>query len=296
MAETQRVPVLIRTVEDMQARAEAVRQAGRRLALVPTMGALHEGHAALVRAARRQADHVTVSIFVNPTQFEPGTDLERYPRDLEGDREKLGALGVDVIFAPEVEAIYPGGGPAANRTWVGVEKLDEHLCGRRREGHFRGVTTVVARLFNLCRPHVAVFGEKDAQQLVIIRRMAADLHFGTDIVGVPTQREADGLACSSRNAYLNEEERAQAVVLSRAVQTVERCVRTGEQRSKALVEAMLKKLDEAPLARVEYAEVVDAAALQPVDRIAPGQEVLAAGAVYFGDTRLIDSTFVKAPQ
>lgn len=286
---------LVRTVTAMRAHAEKQRRAGRRLALVPTMGALHEGHLALVREALEQADHVTVSVFVNPTQFEPGSDLERYPRDLEGDLEKLERLGVDLVFAPAADAMYPEGGPEENRTWVEVEKLNEHLCGRFREGHFRGVTTVVAKLFNICRPHVAVFGQKDAQQLVIIRRMVEDLHFGINIVGVPTQREADGLACSSRNAYLSEEEREQAVVLSQAVQEAERRIREGEQRPEAIVEAMRKKVAEAPLARLEYAEVVDAYDLQPIEEVAPGQEVLAALAVYFGETRLIDNAFVEAP-
>lgn len=286
---------LIRTVTAMRAHAEKQRRIGKRLALVPTMGALHEGHLALVREALERADHVTVSVFINPTQFEPGSDLERYPRDLKGDLEKLERLGVNLVFAPAADAMYPEGGTEENRTWVEVEKLDEHLCGRFREGHFRGVTTVVAKLFNICRPHAAVFGRKDAQQFVIIRRMVEDLHFGIEIIGVPTQREADGLAYSSRNAYLSEEERQQAVVLSQAVQEAKRRIREGEQRPGAIVEAMRKKVAEAPLARLEYAEVVDAHDLQPIEEVASGQEVLAALAVYFGETRLIDNAFVEAP-
>ncbi len=287
----------IHTVEAMQAYADARRAEGERLALVPTMGALHEGHLALVRTAKERADRVVVSVFVNPTQFGPGEDYERYPRDLEGDAQQLEALGVDVLFAPTVEAMYPGE-PLDDQepalAWVEVERLDEHLCGRYRPGHFRGVTTVVAKLFNACKPHVAVFGRKDAQQFVIIRRMVEELLFDVEIVGVPTVREPDGLALSSRNAYLSADERAQATVLYRAVEAARKRIQAGEQRGRAIVEAMRKELDRAPDARVQYAEVVDAATLQPLDRIEAGQHVLVAVAVFFGETRLIDNAFVRA--
>ena len=289
---------LIQTVNAMQMRAERERQAGRRLALVPTMGALHRGHLALVGEAKRHADHVTVSVFVNPTQFGPGEDFEQYPRTLAEDLERLETLGgVDVVFAPPVEEMYPGGaGPGGQgRTSVEVERMAEHLCGRHRPGHFRGVATVVTKLFHIGRPHVAVFGLKDAQQFLILRRMVRDLHFGIDLIGVSTVREADGLALSSRNAYLSEAERAQAVVLSQAVGAARRGIEGGEQRPEALVETMLQTLGRAEAARVQYAEVVDQATLQPLKRIAPGQEVLAAVAVYFGSTRLIDNAFVTAP-
>ncbi|GIV59811.1 pantoate--beta-alanine ligase [Rhodocaloribacter litoris] len=286
---------LIRTVEAMQAEADGARRAGRRLALVPTMGALHEAHLALVREARHHADHLTVSIFVNPTQFAPGEDFDRYPRTLEADLEKLEALGgVEVVFAPDERAMYPGG-QAAHRTWVVVQGLDEHLCGRFRPGHFRGVATVVAKLFLACKPHVAVFGLKDAQQFLILRRMVHDLNFDVEMVGVPTVREPDGLALSSRNVYLTPEERAQAVVLSRAVEEARRLAGAGEQRVTLLVEAMRRALAEAPLARVQYAEVVDAETLQPVDLLQPGREALAAVAVFFGNTRLIDNAFIRVP-
>lgn len=285
---------VIQTVVAMQAHAEARRREGRRLALVPTMGALHEGHLTLVRAARCHADHVTVSIFVNPTQFGPGEDYARYPRQLARDVATLEALGVDVVFAPSVAEMYPEG-PEANLTWVYVERLDAHLCGRYRPGHFRGVTTVVAKLFNICKPHVAVFGLKDAQQFQIIRRMVRDLHYDIELIGVPTVRDADGLALSSRNAYLTPEERAQAVVLSQAIEAAQQAIRQGEQRIEAIVEAMRQTLARAPLARVQYAEVVDAETLQPVDRIMPGQQVLIGVAVFFGQTRLIDSAFVEVP-
>lgn len=287
---------LIQTVRAMQALADEMRVKGERLALVPTMGALHEGHLALVREARARAEHVTVSIFVNPTQFAPGEDLERYPRDLEGDRKKLEALGVDAVFAPRQEEMYPGAeGRDSNLTWVLVEELDRFLCGRTREGHFRGVTTVVAKLFHACKPHAAIFGQKDVQQLAILRRMARDLLFDVEIVGVPIQREADGLAYSSRNAYLGAEERAQATVLSEAVRGAKRQVEAGEQRAKAVVETMQRAIQQAPAAHVQYAEVVDAGTLRPVEVISPGQEVLAAVAVFFGETRLIDNALARAP-
>jgi len=287
---------LIHTVPEMQAEADRRRAEHRRLALVPTMGALHEGHLALVREARRHADHVTVSIFVNPTQFAPGEDYDQYPRTLETDLEKLERLGfVDAVFAPSPADMYPDG-PARHRTWVTVEGLDEHLCGRFRPGHFRGVTTVVTKLFLACRPHVAVFGRKDAQQFLIIRRMVRDLNFGVEILGVPTVREPDGLALSSRNVYLTPSERAQATTLSRAVSEAKRLAEAGEQRTKVLVEAMRRTLAEAPDARVQYAEVVDTETLQPVETLKPGQEALAAVAVFFGQTRLIDNAFFRSPR
>jgi len=289
---------VLRTVDDMQAHADAARLEGRTLALVPTLGALHEGHLALVRRALKEADHVTVSVFVNPTQFGPDEDYEAYPRDLEGDKEKLEALGVDAMFAPTVEEMYPSvadeqlPGPLA---WATVDHLDQHLCGAYRDGHFRGVTTVVTKLFHACKPDVAVFGTKDAQQYVIIHQLVEDLLFDIDVVGVPTVREDDGLARSSRNAYLDAEERAQAPVLYEAITGAEEAIEGGEQDAQAVVRAMDRALGAAPDADVEYTEVVDAHTLQPVDRLSPGQEVLAAVAVYFGDTRLIDNTFVRVP-
>ena len=289
---------LIRTVDAMQDHADAARADGDRLALVPTLGALHEGHLALVRRALETADHVTVSVFVNPTQFGPDEDYDEYPRDLEGEREKLEALGVDAMFAPSVEEMYPYAndealpGPLA---WVAVNKLDEHLCGAYRDGHFRGVTTVVTKLFHACKPDVGVFGRKDAQQYVILKRLVEDLLFDIEIVGVPTVREPDGLAQSSRNAYLDPEEREQATVLYEAVTAAETAIEEGEQQAQAVVDAMDVALAEAPDAEVQYASVVDAHTLQPVDHLAPGQTVLAAVAVFFGETRLIDNAFVEVP-
>ena len=288
---------LIRTVRDMHAYADRQRHAGRRIALVPTMGALHDGHLELVRTAHQHADCVVVSVFVNPTQFGPDEDYEDYPRDLASDRDQLGALNVDALFAPPVEDMYPNGTFPARRTltWVEVEQLDEHLCGAYRDEHFRGVTTVVTKLFHCCKPHVAVFGRKDAQQFVILQQMVNDLLMDIELVGVPIVREEDGLARSSRNAYLSAEERAQAPVLCEAVTAAKQRILAGEQRVSALVEAMRNTLRAAPNAHVQYTEVVDAATLQPVERVAPEQEVLAAVAVFFGDTRLIDNAFVQAP-
>ena len=289
---------VFRTVDDMQSHADEARAAGRTLALVPTLGALHEGHLALVRRALDEADHVTVSVFVNPTQFGPDEDYDDYPRDLEGDKKKLDALGVDALFAPPAGEMYPYAddealpGPLA---WVEVNRLDETLCGAHRENHFRGVTTVVSKLFHACKPDIGVFGKKDAQQYVILKHMVEDLLFDLDIVGVPTVREADGLAQSSRNAYLDEEEREQATVLYEAVTAAREAIEGGEQDAKAVVRSMDNILVTAPDAEVEYAEVVDAHTLQSVEHMAPGQEVLAAVAVYFGDTRLIDNAFVQVP-
>jgi pantoate--beta-alanine ligase len=289
---------VLRTVDDMQAHADAARDKGQTLALVPTLGALHEGHLALVRTALEEADHVTVSVFVNPTQFGPDEDYDDYPRDLEGDKEKLDALGVDAVFAPSVNEMYPHAddealpGPLA---WVEVDQLDETLCGAYREGHFRGVTTVVTKLFHACKPDVGVFGKKDAQQYVILKHLVEDLLFDIDIVGVPTVREADGLAQSSRNAYLDAEQREQATVLYEAVTAAQEAIEGGEQDAQAVVRAMDTALAAAPDGEVEYAEVVDAHTLQPVEHLAPGQEVIAAVAVYFGDTRLIDNAFLQVP-
>jgi pantoate--beta-alanine ligase len=282
---------LVHPVAEMQARADAARAAGRRLALVPTMGALHDGHLALVAEAKRRADDVAVSIFVNPTQFAPGEDFSRYPRTLAADLAALERVGgVDAVFAPSVEEMYPVGLPAL--TTVRVETLGAHLCGPHRPGHFEGVATVVAMLFLACRPHVAVFGEKDAQQLAVIRRMTAELGFGIEVAGVPTVREPDGLALSSRNRYLTPGERAEAVALRRALDAAEAAVAAGERRAQAVGEAMRAEIARAPHARLQYAEVVDSDTLQPAGTLTPGR-YLAALAVYFGATRLIDNTTLE---
>lgn len=287
---------VIHTVAEMQGLSERLRMSGRRIALVPTMGALHAGHLALVHEARKHGDAVFVSVFVNPTQFAQGEDLVRYPRRLEADLRVLDeAGGVAAVFAPSVEEMYPNGVGAGEGTVVEVTGLDAHLCGPHRPGHFRGVATVVAKLLNACEPHSAVFGLKDAQQFVIIRRMVEDLLLNVDVVGVKTVREADGLALSSRNEYLTLDERREALYVSRAVAAAEDAIRGGELVSSAIVETLLQVIAQAKLARVQYAEVVDAQTLRPVEVLPSGSEVLVAVAVFFGNTRLIDSAFVRVP-
>ena len=279
----------------MQAWAGQRRSEGRCIALVPTMGALHVGHEALVRAALSSADDVVVSIFVNPTQFGPREDLDAYPRHFDEDVEILGKLSSGItVFAPGVEEMYPRG-VQAGRISVEVGDMSRYLCGKFRKGHFEGVATVVLKLFHACRPHVAVFGLKDAQQFVILNRLVRDMLLDIRMIGVPTVRTADGLAFSSRNAYLASEQRKAAVVVSQAVHGAEEAIGKGEQRSAALVEIMRSILRREDDARIQYADVVDADTLQPIEEILPGQYVLAAVAVYFGSTRLIDSVFTQAP-
>jgi len=267
----------------MQAWADATRARGERIALVPTMGALHEGHVALIAEARRRAKRVVVSIFVNPTQFDRYDDFERYPRTLEDDAARCAAAGVDVIFAPSPRAMYPEG----FQTAVEVAALTAPLCGKTRPGHFRGVTTVVTKLFHAVRPHLAVFGEKDWQQLAVVRRMAADLDFGIEIVGVPTVREADGLALSSRNRRLTPDDREAARCLPRALDAGAEMVATGETRPAMIVGRAKMEIASCPRARLEYAEVRDPETLEEVDEVtAP---VLLGVAVWVGEVRLIDN-------
>ncbi len=280
----------------MQAEADAARAAGRRLALVPTMGALHGGHLSLIEAARRHVGpggHVVVSVFVNPTQFAPGEDFEAYPRTLDADLDALAeAGGVDAVFAPSAAEMYPFGLPPY--VTVSVRDLGRHLCGASRPGHFDGVTSVVSKLFLACRPHVAMFGEKDAQQLAIVRRMTAEMGFGIEVLGHPIVREPDGLALSSRNRYLSAEERAQALALSRALRAAEAAVALGERDARVVQTTMEAQVATAPLARLDYAEVVDADTLQPVDVLAhdgpSSGRYLVAIAAFVGATRLIDNT------
>jgi len=264
--------------------AEAQNEAHRtRRVLVPTMGALHKAHGELIRIAREnvgQDGEVIVSIFVNPLQFEPGSDYERYPRPETEDEEFCRKVGVDLLFRPRAAEMYPD-----NRSvFVEENSLSNVLEGKSRPGHFRGVCTVVAKLFNILQPDAAVFGEKDFQQLSIIRRMVRDLNYETDIVGVPTVREADGLACSSRNAYLNPEERKQAAVLRKALLAARD---SGKKSAKEIVDLAGNTISEAPLARIDYVELVDSETLQPSE-VVNSNSVLAL-AVYFGKTRLIDN-------
>jgi pantoate--beta-alanine ligase len=262
--------------------------AGRqRLGLVPTMGALHEGHLSLVRAAKAQCDAAAVSIFVNPTQFSPTEDLAKYPRQFDQDCRLLEKEGVDILFAPPVEEIYPCGAV----TWVLVEGLSEKLDGRSRPGHFRGVTTIVAKLFHIIEPVAAFFGQKDAAQLAVIRRMVRDLNFPVEIVACPIVRESDGLAMSSRNAYLNREERARALVLPRSLQEARQRFQAGERIAAKLISAGKEILAHEPQVRLDYLEIVDPDTLEPVERIS--QETLVAVAAYVGSTRLIDNIVLE---
>jgi len=274
---------IVRTVAAMRAATEAARAAGRRVGFVPTMGYLHEGHLSLVRAARERADVVVVSIFVNPTQFGPGEDLSRYPRDLERDVAMLTGEGVDLVFAPEAAEIYPEGA----RTFVEVEGLSDRLEGASRPGHFRGVATVVTKLFEIVRPHVAVFGQKDAQQALVIRRMVRDLRIDVEIVVGPTRRDDDGVALSSRNVYLSADERKAARAIPRALAAARTAWERGERDARKIVATARAVLDAEPLLRLDYLALVDADTLDPVERA--GGEMLLAVAVFAGKTRLIDN-------
>jgi pantoate--beta-alanine ligase len=273
----------------MRAWADRTRAAGRRIGLVPTMGYLHDGHIGLVAEARRSADDVVVSIFVNPLQFGANEDLARYPRDLAGDRARLQAAGATVLYLPAPDDMYPRG----FQTEVAVNRVSVELCGRSRPGHFRGVTTVVTKLFNAVKPHVAIFGEKDFQQLAVIRRMAADLDFGIDVVGMPIVREADGVAMSSRNANLSAVERAAAACLSSALAAGRDAVAAGIHRTDDVLARVRGVIAAEPLARVDYIEVVDADTIEPIEHI--DRPALLALAVFIGRTRLIDNTVLAAP-
>jgi pantoate--beta-alanine ligase len=265
-----------------QARAE-----GRPVGFVPTMGALHEGHMSLVRAAMAECHPVIASIFVNPTQFGPGEDLQKYPRTFEADRKRLEQAGVSYLFAPEAAEMYPQG----FRTWVNVEGLSDRLEGRVRPGHFRGVTTVVLKLLEIVQPQKAFFGRKDAQQARLIQQMARDLHLDCEIIVCPIVREPDGLAMSSRNAYLSPDERRAAVVLHRSLDAAQRAIDRGEHDAVRLTAAIRETLRSEPLAQTDYVELVDAETLEPVTRLR--RTCLALLAARFGPTRLIDNLLIE---
>ncbi len=272
----------------MQAWSREVRgRDGLKVALVPTMGALHEGHLSLVALARRHADRVVASVFVNPVQFDRADDFARYPRDLERDGALLAGAGADVLFAPDAQELYPPG----SQTFVTVEQLAQPLCGARRPGHFRGVATVVTKLFTIVRPDVAVFGEKDYQQLALVRRMARDLFLDVDVLGAPIVREPDGLAMSSRNRHLGEAERAAARCLSAALTAAEAAAASGERAAPAIFDAASAVLACEPLARVEYVSLVDPDTLAPVAGV--DDRALLALAVWIGATRLIDNRLLE---
>ena len=282
------VPEVVTTVAEVRARVARVRQAGRSVGLVPTMGALHEGHLALMRRARSECGCVVVSIFVNPTQFPPGEDFERYPRDLQADVEKAGQVGVALIFAPPTSEIYPPG----DCTFVEViGPLVECLCGPYRPGHFRGVTTVCARLFNIVSPDRAYFGEKDYQQLLVIKQMVRDLHLPLEIVPVPTVREPDGLAMSSRNSYLSPDERKAATVLYRALSEAKRRFEKGERDAAALLAAVRQIIAAEPLVRLQYLGLRDAETLGELRRV--DRRAVLAVAAFVGEARLIDNILLN---
>jgi pantoate--beta-alanine ligase len=274
------------SIVEVRAMCDAARAFGSTVALVPTMGYLHEGHRSLVRAAREEHDFVVVSLFVNPTQFGPNEDLDSYPRDLEADTALAEAEGADLLFTPTVSEMYPDGA----RTTVHVDALTEGLCGASRPGHFDGVTTIVTKLFAIAGPCSAYFGRKDAQQLAVVRRMAADLQLPVTVVGCPIVREPSGLAMSSRNAYLSADDRRRATVLVRALRAAGEAVVAGERDADRLRHVLVSVLDTEPTVRVDYAEVVDAHDLRPAERV--DRDTLVAVAAYLGTTRLIDNVTI----
>jgi pantoate--beta-alanine ligase len=274
---------IIDKVDETRAAVRLIRQQGKKIGFVPTMGALHAGHISLVRAAKSRCDFVVSSIFVNPTQFGPNEDFSRYPRTFESDRQKLVAEGVNLLFAPSVEEMYPEGAT----TFVTVEEIGDRLDGRTRPGHFRGVATVVSKLFHIVEPDIAFFGQKDAAQAAIIQRMVRDLMFPVEIVVAPIVREPDGLALSSRNAFLSPEERRRATVLSRALREVEERFKSRERNSANLIAAARRVFASEPLVRVDYIEIVDAETLKGVPTANFG--TLVAVAAFVGATRLIDN-------
>lgn len=278
---------VVRTVSELRMALRAFREGGQRIGFVPTMGYLHEGHAALIRQSKARCGATVVSIFVNPAQFAPSEDLAKYPRDLEADQNLCLRLGVDLLFLPENSEVYPAG----FGTYVDPGRVAEPLCGQFRPGHFRGVATVVAKLFNMVQPDLAFFGQKDLQQTVVIRRMVRDLNLPVEVVVVPTVREAGGLALSSRNAYLSPEERGRAGAISRGLFAAEAAYRGGERSAEALTALVLEQVR--PVASVQYCEVVDLQSLQLV-RGALEQPAAIALAAFVGSTRLIDNVVLAA--
>ncbi len=288
---------LIETVAELQAEADRERAAGRRIALIPTMGALHEGHLSLIDEGRSRADRVFLSIFVNPTQFNQASDLDQYPRTFEDDLDQCKRRVVDVVFAPSAEEMY---GPGS-QTFVDVSELSQPLCGGNRPGHFRGVTTIVAKLLLAAKPHVAVFGEKDAQQLAVIRRMVADLGFDVEVVGAPIVRESDGIAMSSRNVNLHPEARRQATVLVAALDAAESMIAAGERDHAEILRRVNDEISKAPLATIDYAELRDPDTLAPSPGRLSGPALLALAVVFdapagesAAGVRLIDNRMLLA--
>ena len=279
---------IVKTISEVRNEVKNWRKQGLSVGLVPTMGYLHEGHKSLIDRACKENDKVVVSVFVNPTQFGPGEDLATYPRDIQRDAALCEDAGAALIFNPESEEMYFDD----FHTYVTMESLSDELCGKTRPIHFRGVCTVVSKLFHIVAPDRAYFGQKDAQQLAIIKRMVRDLNFDIEIVGCPIVREADGLAKSSRNTYLNPEERKAALVLSKAVGLGQELIQKGERNADVIVEKMKQLIEEEPLAKIDYVQAVDAISIQPVAEIKG--TVLVAMAVYIGKTRLIDNFIYEA--
>lgn len=281
--------IIAKTVDEVRAQVREWRKEGLTVGLVPTMGYLHEGHASLVDKAVSMCDRVVASVFVNPTQFGPGEDLETYPRDFEHDCKLLEEHGCSMVFHPEVSEMYAE--DAATYVEI-LSDMPKQLCGKTRPIHFRGVCTVVSKLFNIVLPDKAFFGQKDAQQLAIIKRMVKDMSYGIEIVGCPIIREEDGLAKSSRNTYLNEEERKAALVLSKSIFMGEEMIKNGEKDANKVVAAMIKNIEAEPMAKIDYVSAVDGITMMPVEKVEGS--VLVAMAVYIGKTRLIDNFIVEA--
>jgi len=281
---------VVRKIEEMQEISDRLRQEGKRIGFVPTMGYLHEGHLSLVRKAKDLCDSVVVSIFVNPTQFGPGEDFERYPRDEEGDKSKLEQEGVDFLFIPEIRDMYLLG----YQTYVDVTEVSKGLCGDFRPGHFRGVATVVAKLFNLVKPHVAIFGEKDYQQLLVIKRMAKDLNFDIKIIPGRTVREEDGIAMSSRNTYLSPEARKKATVLYRSLRKGKELFDSGERDVSTLSQTIRKEIESEEDVTLQYVEIRDAETLERIERV--NRPAAIAVAAIIGSVRLIDNIIIGRDQ
>jgi pantoate--beta-alanine ligase len=278
---------IIRDVKGMQAVAERLYREGKTVGFVPTMGYFHEGHLSLMRIARKQADVVVASIYVNPTQFGPNEDLDKYPRDFERDETLAEKEGVDILFYPDDSEMYPEG----YLTYVKVHEITEILCGASRPTHFQGVTTICAKLFHIIKPHFAVFGQKDYQQAVVIRRMVRDLNFDLEIVLGPIVREKDGLAMSSRNTYLSAEGRKSALALCESLRMAEKMIQKGERSSKVLIESIRKHIQSKPFTKIDYVSIVHPETLQPLNRIEDCVVIVLA--VFVGQTRLIDNAIIQ---
>ncbi len=281
---------IVKSPREMSSISSKARQMGKTIAFVPTMGFFHEGHLSLMREGRRRGDLLVVSLFVNPTQFGPSEDFEMYPRDFERDRRMAEEVGVDVLFAPEAIEMYP----PDHQTIVRVDKVTQGLCGRSRPTHFQGVTTVVNMLFNIVMPHVAIFGQKDYQQLVTIKQMVKDLHMDIEILGMPTVREPDGLAMSSRNTYLQPKEREVAPLLYRSLERARGLLEKGERRAERILGEVFHILGSEPLIKIDYVELCDSTTLEKVSEIKG--EVVIALAAFVGKTRLIDNLVYRPPE